>query len=314
MENLLVLNIEEKKYLLSKRGFKTRMIEFYCSQCHKKSITKLKYLTDDFLCKKCKISNTKSNISQDEKNKIIEKSKQTCLEKYGVTNVTYLPDHNQKTKETLMQKYGVSNSAYLQNDPTYTPLKERRVEEKFFSKNELQNHFKEVENYQTKWGEWTDKDREIISEKRFQTRWKKYGTFQFKHNFKFDNQQFDSSWELAVWIWAKDHNKEIEREPQILRYEFEGKKHKYIPDFRIDGKLIEVKGRQFFRNGDISKEMINPFNRTQDKLFEAKHQCGLQNGVQFWSEKEIFPILDYIDEKYGKDYLNQFLMKKKAEN
>lgn len=309
MENLLILNIAEKNYLLSKRGFKTRMIEFYCSKCHQKTITKLKYLSDDFLCRKCKISNTKLNTSKEELKKSNLKREQTCLKKYGVVNSTYLKDHNQKTKETLIQKYGVPNSVYLQHDPSYTPIKERKLEEKKFSKEELENHFKEVENYQTKWGEWTDKDREIISEKRFQTRWEKYGTFQFKHNFEFNNQHFDSSWELAVYIWAKDHNKKIVREPKILKYDFEGRAHKYIPDFEIDGKLVEIKGRQFFKNGDVTKEMINPFNRIQDKLFEAKHQCGLQNGVQFWSEKEVFPILEYIENKYGKDYLNQFLVK-----
>ena len=49
----------------------------------------------------------------------------------------------------------------------------------------------------------------------------------------------------------------------------------YQPDFLIDGQLYEVKGDQFFE-GD---KMINPYDRNQDGLYEAKHQCMLNNGV-----------------------------------
>lgn len=43
----------------------------------------------------------------------------------------------------------------------------------------------------------------------------------------------------------------------------------------IDGQLYEIKGNQFFE-GD---KMINPYDRGQDGLYEAKHQCMLNNGV-----------------------------------
>lgn len=55
--------------------------------------------------------------------------------------------------------------------------------------------------------------------------------------------------------------------------------------------MIEIKGEQFFENN----KMINPFDRTQDELYEAKHQCGLSNGVEFW----LFP-----DYKFAIDYFN----------
>ena len=36
---------------------------------------------------------------------------------------------------------------------------------------------------------------------------------------------------------------------------------------------------QFFENKDSNGKLINPFDRTQDGLYEAKHQCMLNNGV-----------------------------------
>lgn len=44
-----------------------------------------------------------------------------------------------------------------------------------------------------------------------------------RKRYLYQNQHFDSSWELALWIYAKDHNEEIEREPCCFEYEFEGK-------------------------------------------------------------------------------------------
>lgn len=53
---------------------------------------------------------------------------------------------------------------------------------------------------------------------------------------------FDSSWELAIWIYCKDHNISIEHNPCTFVYEYDGKQHLYLVDFRINGKLVEVKG------------------------------------------------------------------------
>lgn len=58
----------------------------------------------------------------------------------------------------------------------------------------------------------------------------------------YDNTSFDSSWELYLWIYCKDHNIKIIREPIRLEFEFNGKKYGYHPDFLIDGQLVELKG------------------------------------------------------------------------
>ena len=74
--------------------------------------------------------------------------------------------------------------------------------------------------------------------------------------------------------------------------------------------LHEIKGLQHFRNFDKTKDMIWPNNPKKDYIAEAKHQCMIKNNVKIISVEEIKPILDYINEKYGKNYLKQFKYEK----
>lgn len=64
---------------------------------------------------------------------------------------------------------------------------------------------------------------------------------------------------------------------------YDGKKHIYHPDFLINNQLYEVKGGHFF-DGD---KMINPYDRSQDGLYEAKHQCMINNNVIILKENDI---------------------------
>ena len=137
-----------------------------------------------------------------------------------------------------------------------------------------------------------------------------------KNRYIYDNAKFDSAWELALWIYAKDHNEEIIREPVSFDYIYDGKIRKYYPDFKYKGKLIEIKGSHFFKkDGTMYLPYRNPNWSDEEynnicNLYEAKHQCGLKNGVEFWSKKEMIPYMEYIDSKYGSSYLAQFKIKK----
>ena len=89
----------------------------------------------------------------------------------------------------------------------------------------------------------------------------------------------------------------------MIVYEFNGKNHIYEPDFLIKGKLIEIKGDQFFKDDGT---MQNPWDHSQDALYEAKHQCMLRNMVEIWKSNDYKKYLMYIKSTYGKDYLRQF--------
>lgn len=52
----------------------------------------------------------------------------------------------------------------------------------------------------------------------------------------------DSTYELAYLIYCLDHNIDIKRCEETFEYEYEGKKHKYHPDFIVNNELIEIKG------------------------------------------------------------------------
>jgi len=76
-----------------------------------------------------------------------------------------------------------------------------------------------------------------------------------------------------------------------------------MPDFRVGDELIEIKGLQFFEDRDPTKRMVNPYDHSQDDIYEAKHQCMLANGVKFLVGDDCKKYVDFVEEKYGKDFL-----------
>ena len=52
--------------------------------------------------------------------------------------------------------------------------------------------------------------------------------------------------------------------------------------------------------------MVCPWDHTLDELYEAKHQCMIQNNIIILTFKDYYKYLEYIYEKYGVDYLKSF--------
>ena len=214
-----------------------------------------------------KIHQTFLNKTKKEKEQIIKKREQTLIQKYGVTNPTYLSNHNLKTQQTCLKKYGVKNPS--QNKE--------------------------------------------IRDKQKQTSLKKYGKTVFANTLKgqqsrrsryfYDNQSFDSKPEICFYLYCKDFNLNIKRCSKAFEYKYNSKIYSYFPDFEIDGKFYEIKGDQFLTEDG---KWQNPFNHTLDELFEEKRQCALKNNVTILYEKDYQKYIDYIKEKYGRNYLNQF--------
>lgn len=117
--------------------------------------------------------------------------------------------------------------------------------------------------------------------------------------YRFDNQWFDSSWELAFYIWHKDSHIDLIHEPEKLQY-FDrfGNSHWYFPDFKINNRFIEIKGNQFYgSNGEVLDEFKDKFNFMQSI------------NVKILKYDDIKQYLTYINDTYGKDYLRQFRKK-----
>ena len=223
-----------------------------------------------------------------------DQRKSTCLQKYGVTHPAKTPEFQKKRSESYRQHclkiYGVDNILKLSEvrQKIKATCKEKFGVENFFQD---RNRLKDI--WLDTWG--VDNPSKVPG-----NRAKAAKAYVYK------DIGFDSSWELAIWIYAEDHNEVIEREPCSFTYVFNGAEHTYFPDFRYNGKLIEIKGSQFF---DESGKMVNPFNNSGNDLMEAKHLCGLKNGVEFWRYDKVKPFLNYVNLTYGKDWLRSFRRK-----
>lgn len=239
---------------------------------------------------------------------IKEKVRQTCIKKYGVGSTFESKEIQEKSKQTCMQRYGV-----------HFPMQSKKIQEK--SKQTCLKNFG-VE-YPTQSDEVKEKSRatclkkygvEIsslnkeVQEKAKQTCLEKYGVecfFQsdiFKKfrqiNYIYNGISFDSSWELAFYIYYNDHNFKVIRTPCSIDYSYEGTEHKYFPDFKIKNRIFEIKGPQFFNENG---ELINPYDSSENIRTAAKHKCMLENNIIII--KDCSKYLDYVNNKYGKDFL-----------
>ncbi len=95
----------------------------------------------------------------------------------------------------------------------------------------------------------------------------------------------DSSWELAYVIYTLDHGKSIEKNEQFRTYDYEGVVKKYLPDFIVDNKIIEIKGYR-------------------SPQWEAKLKCNPDIDVLY--KEEMKPILEYVIQKHGKDFIKLY--------
>lgn len=86
----------------------------------------------------------------------------------------------------------------------------------------------------------------------------------------------DSTWELALIIWCKSRGKQIERNRETFEYEFEGVTRCYLPDFIVDGQIVEIKGR-----------------RATDSLIDAK-LAATAGKVKILLADDMKPILESV--------------------
>lgn len=210
-----------------------------------------------------------------------KKSRRTCLERYGCEYSFQSDNNKQKSKNTNLQKYGVDS---------YTKTLKRRKE--------ISDHWKQMSDdlykkrcqgiSQGKKKHWSS-----VSEE-----YKKQFVQKLHTRYEFLGEFFDSSWELALWIYAKDHNEKIEREPVRLDYVFENTVHHYYPDFRYRGQIIELK------NDYLLEKMNIP-----DTIDNGKLKCLQEHNILIWNLQEIQFALDYVNQTYTSDFLDLFKLR-----
>ena len=254
---------------------------------------------------------------------IYNKFKQTCIEKYGKENFAQTDEFKEKFKQTCIEKYNVKNP--MQND-TFKDKSRQTCLEKYNNETFLGSELflKNIEQYNEKrkltclekYGVDNPYKLENVQSKGKQTCLEKYGTYfpSQNHNifiksrskYTYENIKFDSSWELAYYIYLKDHNIDFEYQPNIkFEYIVNDNIHYYFPDFKINDEIIEIKGDHFFDNNG---NFINPYNLNENykNAYMEKYKCMINNNVKILKKNEIRNILYYIKKKYGKNYLKNF--------
>ena len=213
---------------------------------------------------------------------IKEKIKQQNKETYGVENPQQRPEVKEKTQETNLKKYG--NKCTLQAPK----IKEKAIQsnldrygaENIFGSEYGKEKIKET-NLQKFGVENPQQNREIQKKT--------------LSHYKYNNLNFDSSWELAVYIYCIDNNISISRLPaSFAYYDKNNKKHYYFPDFLIESTLIEIKGPQY----------LDKDGQLKDK---DKRKCMGDNNVVMWTEEKIQPYVNYCINKFNdKKWYKQF--------
>jgi hypothetical protein len=96
----------------------------------------------------------------------------------------------------------------------------------------------------------------------------------------------DSSYELAYVIYNLEHSIIFTRNTEVFEYTWNSETHTYCPDFVKDGTLIEIKG----------------YETEQTKMKYA----SVHKPLTILQKKNMKEIFTYVEEKYGKDYINLY--------
>ena len=258
------------------------LVKFNCEFCNTEHVSMITNLIDkkELVCQKCKLKKTLSDKYGAENYNNRDKSKQTCLERYGKENPLQVESIRQIVKDTNKQRYG--SEWLVQSD--YFVEKAKETNNKKFGTDY---------NYQNK--EWIKKS--------LLTRQERYGDISFNRKYRYNETWFDSSWELAYYIWLTDTKQNFKFHPGALDkcyIESDGSEHLYYPDFLVNEEFQEIKGNQFFN------EKGEPFSLYTKTFWWEKYNFLIEQGVRIIKFDEFKFILKYISKTYGSDYLKSF--------
>ena len=269
----------------------------YCSGVCRSSDTRFKERiktskqTEDYIERMIEVNRNRSILMQSKEMR--DRIKCTCLKNLGVEHPMKSKMVVEHRKEVWLKKLGCDN-----------PMRSKKILEK--RKQDFKSHFgvenpaqsTEVKHKISETHKSDECKAKINStcEKLYGTKWYQQSDEYYRNrkwrytNPKYPNMTFGSSWEFKVYDFLTEHNIPFEYQIESISYEYDGGLHHYIPDFRVNGKIYEVKGDNFFRiNKETGQEeMFCPYRSDHWSneqyvwmcgLYEAKHQCMLKHNV-----------------------------------
>lgn len=254
-----------------------QLVKYNCVRCGKEEVVQFRHYKQGKLCPNCgrSVNNKSSDLEviakREKTNKIkygdnwkkviSQKQQNSMIEKYGAKQTMLVPELKSKVEKTQTEKYGGIGFA------------SEEIHKKTIESGKRNNSYKK----RSFWKNKTDEEiKKIVS--------------RMGKRYTYKNLKFDSSWELAYYIYNEDNGILLERESKIITYFDENnKEHKYVVDFSNNEKNIEIK----------SKFLIKKMEGTK-KLEIIRDNC------EIISNNEIKFYLNYVKNKYGNNYLNNF--------
>lgn len=241
----------------------------------------------------------------------------TCMARYGTQNGGWTKEAQEKIKQTNLERYGVEYTWQSEN----TKSKATKTKLERYNRANV-GQFGTAEHRAAmidKYGVATPMESQSLKDKLANNMLAKYGVKRYaqcaefhrkaRKRYKYMEEKFDSSWELALWIYAIDHNEVIIRCPITLEYVANNKTHIYVPDFLYKGQLIEIKGDNWF---DSNGELYCPIDHNKDSIFKAKYLCAIANNIIFWRKTDVLFAIEYCKQKYNdKNWYKQFKYNRK---
>lgn len=199
---------------------------------------------------------TWNDRSEEFKTEVKENREKTCIKNYGCKTNLLTQECIKAREDSCFKKFGVKHIS--QTDYWIEKCKETCILKYGVENYSLTSEFNKI-------------------------RHKKY---------MLDNIKFDSSWEVAYYIFLRDFKIDFEYQPDIkFEYYVKDKKHYYFPDFRVENRIVEIKG--------------NHLLKYQNKLSDKKEKIEfiLNSGIYLLTYDEIKPYLNYVKLNYGENYL-----------
>ena len=244
-----------------------------------------------------------NNIPVHQEDELANIVKLNNKEKFGAERPMQSKEIMEKSKQTCRENYGTDY--YLQTEECIENTKQYRKENHDFLWGKISNTCYE------RYGKSSYLGTQEAKEKAKQYFRNTYGMEHAPQSFySYKDQHFDSFPELCFYLYYVKNNIKITREPIKLKYIFNNKEYYYIPDFKVNDILYEIKGDQFLNE---NSEWCCPYDHDYDAIYEAKRQCALKNNVIIFYSKDYQKYVDWFTEQgYKKEdfKFNKFKDKK----
>ena len=277
-EEQKIINEKRRRTCLERYGvdsvMKNPVFVKKCNEATRKTFLQRYGCTSSFTSKEIRVKRDATMIERYDtttplRNENIKKKyTKTCLERYGTEIPWKNKDVRKKISITCLERYGVDHNskADVTKDRNKRTCLERYGVDHVWKDRAIRDRIKET------------------CLKRYG--YENPGSAGLKYcSYDYENQFFDSSWELAFWVYCKDNGKNIVRNYKYLTLE---NGNKYFPDFIVDGRLVEIKSSYWQKkqsNYDLKKKAIEEYD------------------ILVVSNNEIKDYLEYVESKYGKSFL-----------